>query len=83
MLGPAIGLPATRWSRHAALCRHNDLVPVPLPASKGTGHEPLVMADVLVVEAVDIGGIDERDSGIESRVDHPDPLLLRRTILNG
>jgi hypothetical protein len=40
------------------------------------------MADVLVVEAVDVGRVDERDPSIQRGVDHTDALFLRRPTLN-
>jgi hypothetical protein len=83
MLGPAIGLPTACWSGDAALCGHDDLVTVTLPGLQGSCYEPLVVPDILVVEAVDIRGVDKSDAGIQCGVNNSNRLRLRRTILYG
>src|SRR5439155_23672558 len=46
------------------------------------GDEPLIVSKVAVVEAVDIGRVDECDSCVDCRVDHTAALIVRRTTLD-
>src|SRR3954451_5447181 len=74
--------PASAGSRHAALSGNEHLVPAPPIGPQGPSDQPFVMADVTIVEAVDVGGVDQRYSRVERGMDHPNALLLGWPLLN-
>jgi hypothetical protein len=41
------------------------------------------MTDVVVVETIDVGRVDEGDPRIQRGMDHPDALLVGRSVLKG
>ena len=59
VLGLRVAGPRAIGAPEAALCRDDDLL---LPPRKRARDESLVVADVVVVEAVDVGGVEERDA---------------------
>jgi hypothetical protein len=82
LLGPAIRLPAAAGAGEAPLRCNYDLIPVATPAPKGSRDQTLVMAEVPVIKAVDVGSIDEGNPGIERRVDDPYTLVFGRAVLD-
>ena len=55
-----------------ALGRDANSRSVPGPGRERTGDEALVVAGFVSVEAIRVGRIEQRDSGIEGRMDHGD-----------
>src|SRR5262249_13852983 len=51
--------------------------------AEGLGDEPLVVAEVAVVEAVDVGRVDERHAHLQRGVDGADGLRLLRPAVDG
>jgi hypothetical protein len=58
------------------------MVPIARPALQGPGNEPLVVADVSIVQAVNVSGIDQRDAGIEHGVQDTNGLFFGGAILD-
>src|SRR4051812_43850155 len=61
----------------------NDHPLVLRPGTQRTGDQSLVVADLTVIEAIDVRGVDDGDPGVEHRLNDPDALLFRGAILNG
>jgi hypothetical protein len=75
VLRATVGEPLPAAAHEAALRRHEDLVPLPLPGGKRFGHESLVRAHVLRIGAVDVRGVEEPDARVERGVKEGDSLL--------
>src|SRR4051794_3480157 len=60
----------------------NDHPLVLRPGTQRTGDQSLVVADLTVIEAIDVRGVDDGDPGVEHRLNAPDALLSRGAILN-
>ncbi len=80
VLRSGIAFPAPAWAYQTALGRHQHPIPGSRPEAQGLGDQALVVPGVGFIEAVGVGGVDQRHAGIQGGVDHPDPLLLRRTL---
>ena len=65
-------IPASLGPRQAALGRDDDARAIAVPAGERAGDQPLVVAGARVVQAVRVGGVEERDAGIERRVQDRD-----------
>ena len=74
VLGPGVARPGSAGPLEASLRGHDDRGRRLL--AQGPRDEALVVSDVAVVEAVDVGGVDQGDAGVERRVDRADPLVL-------
>ncbi len=81
MLRAAVPLPTASRPGEPALGGHEHRLAIAAPATQGLGDEPLVVADVGVVEAVDIGGVDQSHAGLERRPNHLQGLALGWTVL--
>ena len=53
-----------------ALGGHGDARAVSRPAGERLGDQPLVVSDVVLIETVDVGRVEERDAGIEGGPQH-------------
>ena len=69
VLGAGVPLPTTLRSGHPALGPDDDGVAIAAPRNQSLGEEPFVVSQVVVVETIDVGGVEEGDSGIHRRVD--------------
>jgi hypothetical protein len=67
--GPAVGDPAAVGAGQAALGRDPDARPVARPGRERPGDQPLVVARLALVERVRVGRVEERDPGVERRVE--------------
>ena len=67
--GTAIRDPVALRPRQPTLGRDDDARPIAGPRPQRRGNEALVVTDIAVVVTVGIGGIDERDAGLECRVE--------------
>src|SRR6185436_16714616 len=63
-------------STQAAFRRDNDARAVTSPACQRTRDEPLVVADVVIVQAIDVRGVEEGDAAVECRVQEFDRACL-------
>ena len=73
MVRVAIVAPLSPGTRHAALRRHDDVLGGSGPGIESLGKEALVVTDVVVVQAIHVGRVEEGDSRIQHRVDDAEP----------
>jgi hypothetical protein len=79
VLRPAVEAPAlVRLAGVAALGGDQDVGRVAAEARDRARDERLVVPEVGVVPGVGVGGVDQRDAGLQRRVDGGDRLLLVR-----
>ena len=64
----AIGDPASLRTSQTALGGDTDARAIAVPAAEGARNQPLVVSGVVRIEAVRIGGVEERHAGIQCRV---------------
>src|SRR5438876_1097225 len=62
----------------SSFCSDDDPRTVATPGLEGGGDEALVVADIRLVQAVCVGGIDEGDPGVEHGAEHVEGLCFRR-----
>ncbi len=82
LLRARVSIPAPGGPDQAALGRDQDAFPLAAPLAQRPRDQPLVVADVILVQAVDIGGIDQGLAGIEGRVNDLDAHILRRAAVD-
>ena len=80
VLGAPVDLPRAAGPDVAGLGRDEHLV---VAALQRLGDQPLVVADLALVDAVRVGRVDEVDAGVERGVDGADRLLLGRSARRG
>jgi len=68
MARTAIGDPASLRTSQTALGGDTDARAIAVPAAEGARNQPLVVSGVVRIEAVRIGGVEERHAGIQCRV---------------
>ena len=78
MGGARVSRPGAVGALESPLGRHDGVRPLFLAES--ARDEPLVVADVAVIEAVDVGRVDEGDPRVERGVDRADRVVLGGTI---
>jgi molybdate transport system substrate-binding protein len=79
VLRPAVSPPSLPRPNQAALRRHDDPVAV-IRLGQRLGHEPLVVADLVLTEAVDVRRVDEGDTQLDGP---PDDGLRRAPLRPG
>ena len=79
VLGRSIARPRTARATQSRFRADVNIIAI----ANDRGDEALVVADVVVVEAVDVGGVDEVHAGVDHRLNDAPSLLFRRTPLNG
>jgi hypothetical protein len=75
VLAAAVELPRLAAPRVPALGGHQHAVAAPV---QGPGDQPLVVADVVLVPRVRVGGVDQVHARVDRRVDRAHGALLRR-----
>ena len=80
VLGAAVELPRAAGPDVAGLGGDEDVV---VAALQRLRDQPLVVADLVLVLAVGVGGVDQVHAGVERGVDGADRLLLRRSAGEG
>src|SRR5262249_9026578 len=80
---PSVPFPTAAGTSESAFGAVDDRLAPPGPGGERTSHQALIMTQVTLVEAIDVGSIDEGDPGVERGMDHPDPLLFGGSILEG
>ena len=70
-------------SSQAAFRRNDDARAVTAPACQRPRDEPLVVADVVIVQAIGVGGVEERDAAVECGVQELDRARLVAIGLSG
>jgi len=60
----------------------DPLVP-PAPRPERARHQALVVPELVLVQTVDVGGVDEGDARIQRGVNDPDGLRFGRPVLQG
>ena len=80
VLGAAVDLPRAARTDVAGLGGDDHVV---VAALQRLGDQPLVVADLVFVLAVGVGGVDQVHAGVERGVDRADRLLLRRAAREG
>ena len=80
VLGAAVELPGAARAGVTGLGGDDHVV---VAALQGLGDQALVVADVVLVDGVGVGGVDQVDAGVERGVDGADRLLLGRSALEG
>ena len=76
MVRSAVGGPVAPRSLQAAFRCHQD--PSPGSLYQGFGDQPFVVTDVGIVDAIDVGGVDEGDAGVNRCPDDLEALRLVR-----
>src|SRR5438034_7391851 len=71
----AVGDPAPSGPGQAALGGDDDPRSIAAPRGERARDQALVVAGLLVVPAIRVGGVDKRDAGIERRVQHRDTAI--------
>jgi hypothetical protein len=66
--------PPAPGPRETALGRDEDPLSPPGPPGQRAGYQRLVVAQLVIVEAIDVRGVDEGDASVERRVNEPDGL---------
>jgi hypothetical protein len=72
MARPSVGDPSSVGPRQAAFGGHENAGGIAAPRCDGASNEPLVVPDVVLVESVGVGRVDEANAGIERRMQHRD-----------
>src|SRR6185503_4683633 len=78
LLRTRVSLPAPRRSYQSAFGRDQDTLPVAAPFTQRPGDEPFVVSHVILIETVNVGGIDQRLAGGEGGVNDLDADIFRR-----
>ena len=76
MASLSVGHPLAVRSSQAAFRRNDDARAVAAPACQRSRDEPLVMADVVIVQAIGVGGVEECDAAVECGVQDLDRARL-------
>ena len=76
MARPSVRLPRAVRPRESALGGHTNARPVPVPRVECPGDETLVVSGLAFVEAVGVRRVEERDAGVEGRVQDGDAATL-------
>ena len=79
----AVPLPASVRPRQATLGGHDEVLAPAAPGRERRRNQPLVVAQIGVVEAVDVGGVEEGHPRVERGVKDPDTLCFGRTAFDG
>ena len=83
VLGAAIIFPASSRPGQPALGGDQDVVTRPAPPAERFRDQLLVVSEIPLVPAIDVGGVDEADARIERGADHLDALPFGRSLLEG
>ncbi len=75
--GTPVPFPAPARPSNPALGGHERHLASARPGRERLRDQPLVVADVPIVEAVDVGGVDQGHPGVQRGVKHADRLGLR------
>ena len=78
LLGARVPIPASGWPNQPTFGGDQDALPLSAPLAQGPRNQSFVMADVALVQAVDIRRIDQGLACIERRVDDLDAHILGR-----
>ena len=76
VLRASIRFPAAFGPSHAAFGGDGDPRSITRPGRQRARDQPLVVSDVAIVEAVRIGGVEQRDAGIERGVQDLDRAIV-------
>ncbi len=79
---PGVSLPSALGTRQAPFRRQHDAVARATPAPERLGEQPLIVPDVIVVEAVDVRCIQQHGATLQRAVNRPDALGLLGPILD-
>ena len=64
----AVGLPPAVGPRHPAFGCYRYLRSIARPRAQRVRDQSLVVTDLTIVPAIDVGGVQQRDTGVEGRV---------------
>src|SRR6185436_13068470 len=62
--------------------RNHHLVPAPPIAAQRQSDQPFIVTDLPIVQAVDVGGVDQSHPGVEGSMNDPHALLSGGPLLN-